>query len=383
MSILIHDTARNTMASWTSRAVIAGHARGGVLSPFSSPVSGTGYKPDASVTVQKIRDNGGEIWFDAATHALDMPDVGDFRYYDEWDLWSAGRGSLGTEPQIRDHVRRVFAIQTEMSAPLLAPTRLLHSAQSSTSQHAYEIARIAMEEGSGRDVWVSVVGDTHFWSAGNELDAHMGLLDQLEPAGWLFTVARPQNSWPSVVSPTEVAGLMRTVFALSKEYEVIIGHGDLQALPAVAAGATTVGTGWDVRQRICAYPDYASRDGGSDGGQWFQRRTLEILLGALMPNEYSVLLDQDLSRAERLTQGIIATGPGNVFSHHARTLTSIIEELNLLTGKARVDRYRDRLQAARAEWVEVQRITGCTSAASQWIDPLLAGVDQFVVDEGW
>lgn len=94
MSILIQDSARNNVPTWVERAVKAGAARGAVLSPFASPVSGNGYKIDASAVAKRVVDAGGELWFDATTHALQMPQVGDFRYYDQWDLWSGTRGAL-------------------------------------------------------------------------------------------------------------------------------------------------------------------------------------------------------------------------------------------------------------------------------------------------
>lgn len=383
MSILIQDTARNNLATWTVRAVQAGAAQGAVLSPFSSPVTGNGYKTDAASVATRITDAGGQFWFDPTTHALQMPQVGDFRYYDQWDLWAGDRGALDQETDQRAHVKRVFEVQRNMGAAYLAPTALLHSAQSQTSQRVIQLSSVAVEEAQGAPVWISVVGDTHFWAAGGELDAHIGMLDQLEPAGWFLTVVRPQASVPVPAHPDEVAGVMRTVYALSQDRPVYVGHGDLAALPAIAAGASALGTGWDIRQRVCAYSDYAVRSSGGDGGQWYQRPTLELLLGDMKPNEYQVFRAQDRQYAESLTQGSVPSGPENAFRHHAGVLSLVADELKALSGEARVRALRERYRRAEVEWPRAQRISGCSVGGEPWIGSQIKGIDQFIAGEGW
>ncbi len=383
MSILIQDTARNNLASWGERAVKAGAARGAVLSPFASPVRGNGYKTDALAVARRVREAGGQLWFDPTTHALQMPQVGDFRYYDQWNLWPGMRGLLDQETHQRDHIQRVFRVQTELSSPYIAPTVLLHSAQSQNSQRAIQLSSLAMQESRGNPVWISIVGDTHFWSAQRELDAHIGMLDQLEPAGWLLTVVRPQSSVPVPAQADEVAGVMRTVYALSQDRPVVMGHGDLAGLPAIAAGARTLGTGWDIRQRVCAYSDYAARASSGDGGQWYQRPTLEVLLGDMKSNEYQVFRSQNLAYAEELTRGSVPTGPENAFRHHAGVLSLIIDELTSLSGEARVRALRNRYTRAESEWPQAQKVSGCSVGGEPWIRPQIDGMDQFIADEGW
>jgi hypothetical protein len=383
MSILIQDTARNNLASWTVSAVKAKAAVGAVISPFSSPVSKTSYKPDITKLVDRIRKSGGQVWFDPTTHALQMPQAGDFRYYKEWNLWGGSPNDLLSEDSQRDHIRRVFDIQRSMSAPLLAPTVLLHSAQSQTSLRAISMAQIAREEASGEPVWISIVGDANFWAAGGELDGHIGALDQTEPDGWFVTVTRAQGVVPVPVNAEEISGMMRTVYALSQNAPVTVGHGDLAGLPAIAAGASLLGTGWDIRQRVCAYTDYAARVSSDSGGQWYQRPTLEVLLGGMTYNEYQVLRNQNRLLAERLTQGQFRTGPENAFRHHASVLATVVDELNALSGEARVQALRARYDAAYAEWPQVQRLSGCSTSRDHWIKGMVHGMDQFMASEGW
>src|SRR6476646_4423904 len=145
MHVLVEDTARNNLAAWTEPAVTAGTARGAVMSPFTQPrLKSNNYKQSASDTAQRIQDFGGEVWFDAATHALQMPNVGDFRSYQGWDLWAGNYNDLGTNADQLDHIKKVFAIQDSLGAKHLAPTILLQTSQSANSQRALEMGELAV-----------------------------------------------------------------------------------------------------------------------------------------------------------------------------------------------------------------------------------------------
>lgn len=384
MNVLIQDTARNTLPGWTVRGINQGNAVGAVVSPFTSPVNGNGYKIDITKVVSRIHNAGGQFWFDPTTHALQMPQAGDFRFYDQWNLWSHGRNRLDVGSDQLDHVQRVFDIQTELGTPLLAPTILLHSAQSQTSLKAIELSRIAKEEAGDRDVWISIVGDSHFWASGIDLDAHIGVLDQLEPAGWFITVVRPQSALPVAAQPEEIAGMMRSVCALSKDRPVVVGHGDFAGLPAVAAGASVLGSGGDIRQRVCSYTDYVARTlNGNDFGSWYKRPSLEGLMGGMSTNEYNVLLDQDFALASALTPGRFLDQPAFAFQHHIQILSSIVSQLSALSGEARVRALQDRYIAALNQWPIAQRASGCAIGGSSWVEPLRAGVELFIRGEGW
>ena len=176
---------------------------------------------------------------------------------------------------------------------------------------------------------------------------------------------------------------MRTVYALSQDREVRIAFGDLAALPAVAAGATSICTGWDLRQRICAYQDFEERANDTSGGGWYQRPTLLGLMGGLTAREYSILASEDQQLADTLTPGTIGPRAELAFKHHARVLNSIITELNSLTGAPRVNALRSHYDTALTEWDKVIRITGTTLGPSRWITPFKKGLDAFMNSEGW
>lgn len=381
MHLLVEDTARNNLVAWTQRAVEAGAARGAVLSPFTSPRLNNGFKQSARQTADRLRDCGAEFWFDPATHGLQMPNVGDFRHYRDWDLWAPERTNvLESKGDQRDHIRRVFSIQDDLEAPHLAPTVLLHSPQSTTSQRALEMAEVAVEEDP--QCYITVAGDSAFWGAGNVLDAHVGGLSQITPAGWFLVVTRNQAVLPVPAAQGEVHGLCRTTRALSEDGSVHVSHGDLAALPAFVAGAGSIGTGWDPRQRACAYNSYAQRGTGGDGGQWFVQTTLRGLLSLLARADTELLNSGDATLAATLLPGNVPPGPPEVWGHHAQVLHDLATEL-APGGEASYQTLKAAYGAARTNWNRVVAVIGGSSRASAWLQEVSAGLDLFAASEGW
>lgn len=382
MTVMLQDTARNNLIKWARSAIQGGYARGAFLSPFISPREANGFKRSAQDTSTAIKNVGGEFWFDPMTYALDMPRCGNFQHYDTWPMWSGTRGDLSTRTAMQTHVSAVFDVQDELNSRHLAPTVLVSYPDTPKSRQALDLAEVAVDRDSS--AWLTVAGDQQFWSAGAELDAHIGALDQCEPAGWLFVVARNDTSMPPTATAEEIFGLVRSTYALSMDRPVRVAFGDIAALPAIAAGAETLGTGWDMRQRICAYQDFEDREADAGGGAWYQRPTLRGLLGGLTNNEYELLTSENLVLSRRLAPGSIAPQPESAFRHHATVLSGLIRDIGQqLPGRARAEYLRNQYQAAQGEWPEVQRITGARIGPGRWIDPFLAGLELFIASEGW
>ncbi|MDJ0378917.1 hypothetical protein [Cryobacterium sp. PH31-L1] len=339
-----------------------------------------GVKPGIEKRAEKLREAGVDYWFDPMTHALQMPGVGDYRYYSGYSLWGGPQGDI-TDPAYRDeHIRRVFHMQKTLEAPLLAPTVLLHTGLSNTSSLALELSRNCRDLGEA--VTLSIAGSGSFWASKSDLDAHIGSLVALEPAGWFITFTHPGEDLPPSFTAEEIAGVCRTVRALSEYAQVYVSHGDFAALPAVAAGAYAVGTGWDKRQRMSRYGDYGARESGGQA-RWYARPTLKGLLGTLSVNEGALLLAQ----APRLAQslgGLPAPGPGEAFQHHVAQLQSAVHDLATAGGYE--DRYLkldDMYSGAKAAWALVSSRTGIRNHADKWIDPLQAGLRKYGHSEGW
>lgn len=384
MTTLVEDSPRAFQAKWITDAVSAGHAQGAVLTPWASPWhhrGGPGKKPGIRERAQELGGDGVAVWFDATTHALQMGGVGDFRYYDEFDLWGGPRGDLSTHANRDDHIRKVFDVQDVIGAPHLAPTVLLHTGLSDTSVLALDLARQAVDRDPG--CWITIAGTNPFWASGSALDAHIGALAPLEPSGWFVAIARPLSTIPVAATSDETFGLCRTVRALADDAPVHVSHGDVAALPAVAVGAATVGTGWDKRQRVLSFVDYEPRVTGSTGGGWYERATVRGLIGSLSTSEANVLQSRDSVLAARLG-GLPAPGPKEAYIHHIGCLAALVNDIaGQPTFEDRYRRLNNLYAGARTEWSTVQRLATSDTSAADWIDPLASGLLAYGAEEGW
>jgi len=383
MSIYIEDTARNNLATWTTNAIQAGLAVGAVITPFTTPHDRQGHKQAGATTVGRMPD-GAAMWFDATTHALQMAGVGDYRFYDGWNLWEGARGALNTDDEQRDHLRRVFATQSALGTPALAPTILLHSPQSDTSQRALSISRFAVDIDPA--CHLSISGTSSFWASGAELDAHIGALAQLDPSGWFISAVYASTDLPVNAQPAEIAGIARTVRALSAYAPVHVSYGDLAALPAVAAGATSIGTGWDLRQKVCAFPNFYQRDSEpSTGGSWPRRPTIERLVSIFDRTEAERLQAQDRPLADSLIRGPLSPHEGGeAFTHHLRCLNNLVNDIE--AGATHEERYhvlRQIYEQAIDIYPTVRGLCSCRATAGEWVTPFLAGLNLYARSEGW
>jgi hypothetical protein len=380
---LIEDTARNNLASWTAERVAAGAARGAVINPFCTGPVASQSKPAAQRIAEQIRAAGGEVWFDSMTHVLSMPNTGDFRYYEQWGLWDGTAGTLTTRAQRRDHIQRVFDLQSRLGAPHLAPTVLAHSSTGAELVAVMSLLEDALEVDP--DCWASISGTPSFWSGGPNLDALVGTLAQMSPAGWFLSVARADDTLPVRPSPSEIAGMCRTVRSLSEFTSVHVSHGDLAGMPAVAAGAESVSTGWDARQRVLHYASFTERlpaTGG--GGGWFQRPTFQGLLASLPRAPAELMFQQN----GRIAQGLFAgqlhpTGPKEAFNHHLDVVGTLTDRLSSTSYEDRYQALRTSYEMAKADWPIAATAAQREDESDVWIDPFLAGLMEYGSTEGW
>ena len=386
MSTFIEDSPRPFQVGWMSEAHQAGTTQGAVLTPWASPLAhrgGSGNKPGISPRTDELKAAGIPIWFDATTHALQMPGVGDFRYYADYNLWGGPVGDLTQNAYRREHARRVFKHQNDLDAPFLAPAPLLPSGLNNVSTLALETAKVALELQPTARLTIAGVGT--FWSDGNDLDAHIGALAALEPSGWFIAFVQPDNGLPPKLSADEVFGICRTVRALSEYAPVHISHGDFAALPAVASGATSVGTGWDKRQRTVAYTDYAPRVETPGPASWYARPTVLGLLGTLEKSDGALLGAQDAALATRLGGLPSVPGPKPAFLHHVAQLNTAVQRI-----QAHGDDYRSRYteldsmySSAARNWAAVRAATGMRDRSGEWVSPYQQGLTMYAESEGW
>jgi hypothetical protein len=134
---------------------------------------------------------------------------------------------------------------------------------------------------------------------------------------------------------------------------------------------------------MCSYSHYDARDPDAAGGGWYQRPTLEGLLGSLLPNEANVLSARDAALVARLG-GLPAPGPRETFEHHLSVLSALISDLQSIADPEA--RYRHLLRVydtASFEWPPVIGHTGASHGAADWIEPFRSGLALYGATEGW
>jgi hypothetical protein len=250
MSVLIQDGRRGGHLRWATQALAAGLADGVIISPFHTPrVSIPRHQAGATVAAA-VTAAGGEAVFDASTHALLLPGSDDVLHYDTWQLWGSSGIGLDSDAKRLEHLERVFARQREMSVPTLAPTLTLESPLGQPADDAFRTAELA--RGLDRTCWQTLAGRRSFWRAGSDLDAYIGQLASLRAPCWVLTVVNDivADNVPDLADTEAFSGLLRTVHSLSQRARVIICHADYAGVPAVAAGASDIGAGWDRGMRF-------------------------------------------------------------------------------------------------------------------------------------
>lgn len=349
--VLIHDGRRIGHRKWCVEAIGSGSADGVVLNPFSTPRVAEPRHPSASDVAQAVRGAHGEVVFDPMTHALFLPGTNRRDFYDAWELWGpAGLDLQGQANQLA-HIERVLARQGQIGAPHLAPTLQLHSTQSPEAYAVREMARIA--RGFEPGCWQSLVGTRSFWASGAHLDAYVGSLAALRAPVWVITVANElvADHVPDLTATDAYAGLCRTIHSLSLRSRVIVAYGDFAALPAVAAGADTVGSGWDRGQRT--FDPLTFRVDSDPGIRIPASYVTQGGLNSVLRRDTAEAIERWSSTQARLIRG----GPMPPSDqaqrmHHLHQLRSAVRQIDAAgsTRSARVDELRGRYRSATSNY---------------------------------
>ena len=279
-----------------------------------------------------------------------------------------------------DHVKRAIGESQGLGLTPIAPTVVLES--SASPEAAQALAMAADATSLAEKIGLAIVGTGSFWSQGRLLDDYVGQVAQLRPSVVMLTVMRSQLDYPPAAGRAEVSGLCRSVYSLSRRTEVIVQHSDLFGLPALAAGATAIGTGWDLRQRIAAETAYIAATRILRSGQ---RVTYRSLYGALRRRPAEALYARNRVLSDQLVPGPLPLGPLGHWEHHIGTLDLLATAATFQPQpRDRVVGLRAAYAAALAEFGRVDRLIQPRSpAAASWIQPVDAGLGDFASGEGW
>lgn len=250
MSVLIQDGRRGGHLRWALQAIAGGIAEGVIVSPFHTPRIAVPRHQAGGTVAAEVRAAGGEVIFDPSTHVRLLPTSNDLVHYDTWGLWGPVGMGLDQDARRLEHLERVFDRQADLQTPALAPTVALDTPFGVDADNALRTAQLA--RGLDPAAWQSLAGRRSFWRAGPDLDAYVGQLAALRAPVWVLTVINDLvvDNQPNLDDTSAFSGLLRTVHSLSERSRVILCYADYAGVPAVAAGADTLGSGWDRGMRF-------------------------------------------------------------------------------------------------------------------------------------
>ena len=378
--IALQDSGRSGKTGWAVDLVQSDVAGGIILSPFTTPKVRVPRRPAGQEVVDAIYDAGGEAFLDPMTHAATWPSTNDWDIYDRWTLWSGARGDLSTRALRHDHVLRVVEEQLQLGLTPLAPTLSLVAATGADAEASLELAAITRSQGP--DIALAVVGTSAFWSQGTLLDDYIGQIAQLRPSHVFISMARADLAYPPVVLRREIDGLCRSVNSLARRAEVIVQYADYFGLPAIAAGASAVGSGWDLRQRMLA-PDAFRLT--TTIRRTAHRITYAGLYGVLKRVEAERLVRADRPLSARLVPGVLPANGNPLWQHHLKVLAAEVDAVSAVA---------DREASAKA--LSAKYVTALTSfglveplaqpleaGATRWLNAVAGGITDYINGEGW
>lgn len=387
MTILLHDGRRGGHATWLKEAITAGLVDGAIFNPFATPPTTVPRNPSAATVIADLRggqspgSTGPEILFDSASWAATLPGTDLWQGYDEWDLWPHhARGDLRDADAIADHVGAVFKIQSELGVPYLAPTVAVDTATGQAAETALELAAEASRQQRG--CMITLCGMNSFWRAGPALDAYIGQLARLRASACYVIPLRDRAGYPADLTDTDaIAGWLRSIHSLSLRSRVIAAYTDHLGVIAAAAGADTVGTGWDQGQRVCSPGAFRTSD---PGGQNINYSPHPGLLARFTETVAKGLSDLASAFAEAMRWGHAI--PSDMREHREQHFRALNEQVTavLNAGAAPADRYpavRHMFTGADLSWGQavalgVQGVSRNEKAL--WLDGMRNGFEAYV-----
>jgi hypothetical protein len=211
----------------------------------------------------------------------------------------------------------------------------------------------------------------------------LDLVTSWDVAGFYILVARNTPKYPAPFEPRALANLMYLAYVLGEvnQREVVCGYSDLVGLPLVAAGATSLGTGWwNTSRQFCKDMFEESRGGRRPKARYTSLPLMSsILLIPELANAAEVLsLEQILSGThedQRLRRGISDENwpPDVACLHHWQVISQALAGLDRPTAAERIELLDEQIRKSLRLHDELRRLgvpfesAAARSQLTQWI----------------
>lgn len=378
MSVAIHDSGATGKLGWAETAVRSCGVSRVFLSPFETPPKSAPRRPSAAECIQRLSGLGAQVLFDPTTHALTAR-TNHTEHYNRWKLW--GRRDPTSDVECREHVRRCLEHQQTLNVVPMVPTLSLQYPNSPQASRVLAMAELGLK--TAPDAILSLAGVPGFWAAGPSLDDLVGEFAQLRPREVVLTVVHEVPTYPPSLGPNAVEGLCRTTQSFSLRSRVSIAHGDFAALPAAAAGAVCVGTGWHLGQRRFSPDGVVKVDGIRRSPE---RVTHREILSVLKKPEAAKLQQNNSVLAAQLRPGVMPPDGPSQWQEHLRAIGTLVKRIHGAGAdqKSRVAALKSVYQNAYAHYPNVRAGAGALEHdQTTWIDPFSNGLNQYATAEGY
>ena len=190
---------------------------------------------------------------------------------------------------------------------------------------------------------------------------------------------------PDLTDTDAFAGLCRTVHSLSLRSRVIVAYADFAGLPAVAAGADTVGSGWDRAQRT--FDPLAFREDSDPGIRIPASYVTQGGLHSVLRRDTAEAIDRwDPTRARAIRGGAMPPSDQAQRMHHLSQLRSTVLQIDAAGSRQdRVNELRDRYKVAAADYdslIADLRPVVRESDKTAWTENPASALEGYAASEG-